>query len=124
RIRDGMGVIGGESGRGMGGVAGGEAGGGIGGDIAPESQPTMPTNHPDQPAARNARARTREDSDRSTGDGDDYERLLDKCVIAWNESDPPTSKSLAAISVSRRKHCDAALKAGVPAEFQIGRAHV
>src|SRR5690606_5648329 len=65
------------------------------------------------------RALTREDSDRSAGGSDDYERLLDKCVIAWNESDPPTSKSLAAISVSRRKHCDAALKAGVPAEFLI-----
>src|SRR5690606_4029584 len=61
----------------------------------------------------------REGPNRSAGEGDDYERMLDECVKAWNESDPPTSKSLAAISVSRRKHCDAALKAGVPAEFLI-----
>src|SRR5690606_3587508 len=125
--RPGMGVVGGLRGGVMGGIGGGVGGGGvggdgggrIGGDIAPESQPTIPTNHTNQPTARNARARTREDSDRSTGEGDDYERVLDECVKAWNESDPPTSKSLAAISVSRRKHCDAALKAGVPADFLI-----
>src|SRR5690606_40243310 len=102
-------------GRGGGDVGGGGGGGG-GGDIAHESQTTIPTKHTNRPTARNARARTREGPDRSAGEGDDYERVLDECVKAWNESDPPTSKSLAAISVSRRKHCDAALKAGVPAE--------
>src|SRR5690606_40730996 len=100
-----------------GGRSGGVGGGRSGGDIAPESQPTIPTNQPNQPTARNARVRTREGSDRSTGDGGDYERLLDKCVMTWNECDPPTSKNLAAISRTGRQHSEAVLNADVPADF-------
>lgn len=96
----------------------GESGGESGGESPPNrNQPNQPTNQTNPP--RETRARAREGPDGSTGDGGGYERLLDECVVAWNESDPPTSKSLAAISVSRRKHCDAALKAGVPSDFLI-----